>query len=214
MFSLSKNTQVILMLTAPLITVGRQTAPGLLKPAEYKKLAGHLMNLKCQPSDFLSDDAESLIRECEILIDADRLKRLLERGFLLSQAVERWRARSIWVVSRADPEYPRKLKSRLRKDAPPVLYGSGEIAFLEGGGLAVVGSRKVDDALIAYTTSIGKNAAKAGVGIVSGGARGIDQAAMRGGIEGGGIVSGILADSLERKVLNRENRNALQSGQL
>ncbi|WP_312798200.1 DNA-processing protein DprA, partial [Tianweitania sp.] len=121
--------------------------------------------------------------------------------------------RAIWVVSRADAEYPRRLKARLREDAPAVLYGCGEMGLLETGGLAVVGSRHVDDALIDYTMSIGGLAARAGSTIVSGGAKGIDQAAMRGALEAGGKVCGVLADSLEKNAMNRDHRNLLLDGQ-
>jgi predicted Rossmann fold nucleotide-binding protein DprA/Smf involved in DNA uptake len=64
---------------------------------------------------------------------------------------------------------------------------------LETGGLAVVGSRHVDDALINYTTAVGRLAARSGKTLVSGGAKGIDQAAMRGALEAGGKVIGVLA---------------------
>ena len=82
------------------------------------------------------------------------------------------------------------------------------------GGLAVVGSRQVDDALVEYTEGIGRLVAKARRTLVSGGARGIDQAAMRGALEAGGKVAGVLADSLERTAMNREHRNLLMDGQL
>ena len=59
-------------------------------------------------------------------LDGYRLQRLVGRGFLLSQAIERWQARAIWVVSRADAEYPRHLKARLREDAPAILCGCGD----------------------------------------------------------------------------------------
>ena len=118
------------------------------------------------------------------------------------------------MVSRADAEYPRRLKARLKNDTPPVLYGCGDAAILDTGGLAVVGSRHVDDALIEFTEDIGRLTAEARRTLVSGGARGIDQAAMRGALEAGGKVAGVLADSLERVALNREHRNLLMEGQL
>jgi predicted Rossmann fold nucleotide-binding protein DprA/Smf involved in DNA uptake len=95
------------------------------------------------------------------VIDKARLERLLGRGFLLSQAVERWHARAIWVVSRADGTYPQKLKARLREDSPAILYGCGNRESLDSGGLAVVGSRNADDALIEYTERVGRLAASA-----------------------------------------------------
>jgi DNA processing protein len=94
------------------------------------------------------------------------------------------------------------------------LYGCGDIALLETGGLAVVGSRHVDPVLIDYTVGIGQLAARAGRTVVSGGARGIDQAAMRGALEAGGYASGVLGDSLEKTAMNRDHRNMLLNGQL
>jgi predicted Rossmann fold nucleotide-binding protein DprA/Smf involved in DNA uptake len=132
----------------------------------------------------------------------------------LSQAIERWQSRTIWVISRADAGYPKRLKKRLKEDAPPVLYGCGNPAILETGGLAVVGSRHVDESLIEHTERIGRLAATAGRTLVSGGARGIDQAAMRGALDAGGKALGVLADSLEQAAVTRIYREALMAGRL
>jgi DNA processing protein len=212
--ALSPNTQAILLLTAPLMTGRAPVSPDLLAPAEYKRLARHLRELQREPADLVSVNAAALMQACDAVIDAQRLQRLLGRGFLLSQVVEHWQARAIWVVSRADAGYPRRLKWRLREDAPAVLYGCGDIALLETGGLAVVGSRHVDADLIDYTVGIGQLAARAGRTVVSGGARGIDQAAMRGALDAGGYASGVLGDSLEKTAMNRDHRNMLLNGQL
>lgn len=212
--SLSPNTQAILLLTAPLIMARSEPSPDLLTHGEYKKLARFLRDKQREPADFLAPDEGRLLGECQRLVDSNRLKRLLGRGFLLSQAIERWQTRAIWLVSRADAQYPRRLKARLKDDAPPILYGCGETAILDTGGLAVVGSRHVDDTLLEYTERIGRLAAESRCTLITGGARGIDQAAMRGALEAGGKVAGVLADSLERVVLNRDHRDLLMYGQL
>ena len=212
--TLSPNAQAILLLTAPLIAGRGTSSSELLSPGEYKRLARHLREIQRQPADLVSPDAADLLRACQPVIDEARLQRLMGRGFLLSQVIERWQARAIWVVSRADAEYPRRLKARLREDAPAVIYGCGDMSLLESGGLAVVGSRHVEDSLIEYTMAVGRLAARAGRALVSGGAKGIDQAAMRGALEAGGKVSGVLADSLEKTTMNREHRNLLLDGQL
>ena len=212
--TLSPNTQAILLLTAPLIAGRGTSSSELLSPGEYKRLARHLREIQRQPADLVSPDAADLLRACQPVIDEARIQRLLGRGFLLSQVIERWQARAIWVVSRADAEYPRRLKTRLREDAPAVIYGCGDMGLLESGGLAVVGSRHVDDSLIDYTMAVGRLAARAKRTLVSGGAKGIDQAAMRGALEAGGQVSGVLGDSLEKTTMNREHRNLLLDGQL
>jgi predicted Rossmann fold nucleotide-binding protein DprA/Smf involved in DNA uptake len=75
--------------------------------------------------------------------------------------------------------------------------------------LAVVGSRAADPWLIEYTEKVGQQAAESGTAIISGGARGIDQAAMRGALGIGGKAVGVMADSLERSALAREHRDLL-----
>ena len=105
---LSPNAQAILLLTAPLIAGPGSSAPDLLAPGEYKRLARHLRDIQCQPADLVSADAAQLLRACQPVVDESRMQRLLGRGFLLTQVVERWRARAIWVVSRADADYPRR----------------------------------------------------------------------------------------------------------
>ncbi len=216
--AISPNTQAILLLTAPLIIGRDKTAVKLLTPGQYKRLAKGLREQGRQPSDLLGPDAEALCeaiaKACAPQVDRDRLRVLLDRGFQLSQAIERWHARALWVVSRADAAYPRRLKSRLKEDAPAILYGCGDISLLETGGLAVVGSRHVDEARIEYTKGVGRIAAKAERTLVSGAARGIDQAAMRGALEAEGRAIGVLADSLERAALQREHRNLILEDRL
>lgn len=212
--TLSPDTQAILLLTAPLMAGRAVWSSEQLSPGEFKRFARRLRELQRRPADLLSPGAAELLRDCQPVVDENRLQRLLGRGFQLSEAVERWQARALWVVSSADAEYPQRLKARLHEDAPPVLYGCGDPSLLDTGGLAVVGSRHVDDALVRYTTEVGALAASAGRTLVSGGARGIDQAAMRGALEAGGPVIGVLADSLERTAMNRQHRDLLLEGQL
>ena len=74
--------------------------------------------------------------------------------------------------------------------------------------------RDVDEILINYTESIGRLAAKAQQTVVSGGARGIDKAAMFGSLQVGGRVIGVVADSLERLALARDCREYLMDKKL
>jgi predicted Rossmann fold nucleotide-binding protein DprA/Smf involved in DNA uptake len=211
---LTLNTQAILLLTAPLIAGRGEASHDLLTLGEYNKLARILREKQKQPADLIGPDAQDLIELCAQPFGRARLDALLGRGFLLSQAVERWNARAIWVISRADSSYPKRLKTRLKEDAPPLLYGCGEIGLLEKGGLAVVGSRHVDDELISFTENVGRLAAKAHRTIISGGAKGIDRAAMHGALLADGEVAGVMADSLERAVLARDNREPLMEARL
>lgn len=209
---LSPNTQVILLLTAPLLVGSRRSGEKPLSLGEYKRLACRLRNAEREPADLLDDLLDDLLGDCGL--DPTRVESLLARGLQLSQAIERWHARSIWVISRADADYPKRFKQRLGMDTPPVLYGCGDRGLLATGGLAVVGSRDIDEELIRYTENVGRLAAAAGRTLISGGARGIDQASMRGALAAGGASVGVLADGVERAALNGDNRHVLIDGRL
>lgn len=214
MTNLSANTQAILLLTAHLI-VGKKGADSeALSLGEYNRLAQRLKEVGAEPSDLLLTDTAAGLRDYESVVDVERLQRLLARGFQLSQAVEYWQTRAIWVVSRPDREYPRRLKTRLGGRAPAVLFGCGDPSLLEQGGLAVVGSRNVDEQLFDYSLSIGRLAAQADRSVISGGAKGVDQAAMMGALEAGGRVCGVLSDSLEKQAMVRDHRRMLMEGHL
>ncbi len=215
---LSQNTQAILLLLAPL-TVGRSARAEVLTPTEYSRLRSYLRSVQKEPADLIEYGAEDLLAECvqainQPKINRERLQNLLRRGFLLSQAVVNWRQRGIWVVSHMDEAYPARFKERLQDKAPPILYGCGDHALLDGGGLAVVGSRNADEEILKYARNIGELAASAKRTIVSGGARGVDQAAMKGTLEAKGKLTGILANDLKSAVTNRTYRDAILNEQL
>jgi predicted Rossmann fold nucleotide-binding protein DprA/Smf involved in DNA uptake len=211
---LTSNTQAILLLTAPLVAGRGDLSAKLFSLGEYNKLARLLREKQRHPADLIGTDAGEVLNNCARQFGKERLEALLGRGFLLSQAVERWSARSIWVISRADPSYPKRLKARLKEDAPPLLYGCGDFGLLEKGGLAVVGSRHVDEELIGYTEGIGKLAAEAHRTLISGGAKGIDKAAINGALQSRGEAVAVMSDSLERAAVARENLEPLMDHRL
>lgn len=211
---LSDDTKAILLLTAPLIAgpAGPRIKP--LSLGEYKQLTRKLRELGRKPGDLIAPAADDLVETCGAVVEAARLRELLSRGFQMAQAVERWSARAIWVISRADESYPRRWKERLKEDCPPILYGCGDVSLLARGGLAVVGSRNADDDTLAWARHVGTTSAEAGVAVVSGGARGIDDAAVRGSLDAGGRAKVVLADSLEREAINKANRQPVTSKRL
>jgi predicted Rossmann fold nucleotide-binding protein DprA/Smf involved in DNA uptake len=211
---LSPNTKSILLLTAPLV-LGRQAQSAKpLTLTEYKKMTTFLLERQLEPADLTSIDVEQILEDPAQPLDKARLGILLSRGFLLGQVAERWASMGIWVTSRADAEYPNKLKNRLHSNAPPIIYGCGDISAFDSPGLAVVGSREINQDIVSYSSEIGRLAANSAVTVVSGGARGVDQAAMRGALDSDGKVIGMLADGLQESSLNRENRDHLMNGRL
>lgn len=214
MFSLSANTQAVLLLTGPLLSNRERNTEEILTPSQFAKYRQRLRELGSEPSDLLGPSAPTLLAEADGVIPAERIQQLLDRAFLLGPVVDAWQSRSIWVVSPEDQSYPVALIDKLGENAPALLYGCGSPSLLDGSGLAVVGSRDVDANTLQFTENIGRQAAYSGVKVISGGARGVDQSAMRGALNAGGQVVGVLADSLERAVTQRENREVLFNEQL
>ncbi|MCC6785224.1 MAG: DNA-protecting protein DprA [Planctomycetes bacterium] len=214
--SIESNTQAILLLTSPLRASARggDSAALPLSLGEYNDFARALHERKRSPSDLLGDDALHLIAECRGTLDAARLERLLARGLALAQAIELWSSRSIWVVSRAESSYPRRLRARFKDAAPPLVYGCGDIALCDAGGLAIVGSRDASEEQLEFARDAARTAASFGCNVVSGGARGVDQAAMTAALAHGGSAVGMLADGLARAAVDRQYRDALRAGRL
>ena len=88
--SVSSNTQAILLLTAPLITGRGGKSTELLTHGEYNRLEKILRDKQREPADLLGPEAIDLLREFQDVFARGRLSRLLVRGFLLTQALDKW----------------------------------------------------------------------------------------------------------------------------
>jgi len=95
-----------------------------------------------------------------------------------------------------------------------VLFGCGNKELLNTGGIAVVGSRKAGDEDLHFTHALGVKAASHGTCIISGGARGVDETAMLAAMNAGGIVIGVMADSLLKAATASKWRKGLMDGNL
>jgi len=211
---LSPDTQAILLLCAS-FGQNRQMEPQPLTLSEYNAVAGWLRENEMSPGDLLNPTFQNRLSKITIgKLDSDRLVALLERGVMLGLAVERWTNQGLWVLGRGDSQYPKRLKQRLRHSAPAILYGIGNIELLSEGGLAVVGSRDVDEEGLGYTQRVAQTCAEQGIQVVSGGARGVDQAAMLAVLEAGGTAVGVLADSLSKAAVTGKYRAGIKEGRL
>jgi len=82
---------------------------------------------------------------------------------------------------------------------------------LTKGGVAVVGSRHINGEAESFARAVGRSSAQAGMQLVSGAARGVDETAMHGAFEEGGPVIGVMADSLLRAAVSGKYREAAYS---
>lgn len=94
-----------------------------------------------------------------------------------------------------DSEWPSEV-SRLKQ--PPLWLRVAGTLPDPARAIAVVGTRHADEEALAFAHALGAALARAGCAVVSGGAYGIDAAAHRGALEGGGRTLAVLATGLIR----------------
>ncbi|NEP85487.1 MAG: DNA-processing protein DprA [Okeania sp. SIO2C2] len=211
---LSPDAQVILLLCA---SFGQKRNIHLqpLTLSEYNRLAEFLIENKLRPEDLLTEQGlEILPKINDKKLNYERLIALLERGGMLAITVEKWVNQGLWIITRSDQNYPKKLKQNLQHLAPAIIYGVGNIELLEKGGLAIIGSRDINEEEVEYTNKMGKLCASQAINVISGGAKGIDQEAILGTLEVGGTAVGVLADSLNKASVSRKYRDSIRDGKL
>ncbi|MGE5049700.1 MAG: DNA-processing protein DprA, partial [Deltaproteobacteria bacterium] len=98
------------------------------------------------------------------------------------------------VVLPGDAAYPARL--RQLPNAPPLLYVRGQLAPAAPRA-AVVGSRDADEEALGIARAFGEALARAGVQVISGGARGIDTAAHEGACGGQGATVAVLGSGID-----------------
>jgi len=168
-----------------------------------------------RPESLLGLEATQLQKELDLdESEATRLAKLLQRSNALEIELDRLADLGIYVVTRADADYPQRYCERLKETAPIMLFYAGEAALLGQPGIAVVGSRHLDQAGQECATFVGNACGLSGLVLYSGGARGVDTISMNAALEVRGTAVGVLAHSLEKTIRTPELRSALGRGDL
>ena len=212
--TVSNRTKAILLLTT---SFGKADPAGAkaLTVSEWAHFASWLKERELQPEALLgADPAELLASWDDAKVTVQRIERLLFRGGALGLALEKWQRAGLWVLTRSDSGYPKRLKRRLEERAPAVLFGCGNADLLAKGGVAIVGSRDASPEDLDFATSCGRRVAESGLAVVSGGAKGVDEHAMLGALGAEGTAVGVLANGLMRAATSSKYRNGLRSGDL
>jgi predicted Rossmann fold nucleotide-binding protein DprA/Smf involved in DNA uptake len=210
----STDAQTILLLCSHL-GLGSNPDPAPLTLREWNSLSQQLTASGKKPGGLLDLTSGEIKTALDLPDDlAERLEALLGRRAGLAIELERLESLGIWVLTREDEDYPARLRERLQDAAPPILFGAGETTLIGQAGLAVVGSRSVDDNGKSIAEFIGAACATCGLMVYSGAAQGVDRLAMTASLEREGRAVGILADSLEKTIRNPEIRTSLAGGDL
>ncbi len=211
---LHPQAQAILLLTVYFSRVtGDEPRP--LSPTEWGRFARWLKEHEIAPEMLLRGEPARLLEGwTDHTVTVERVEKLLNRAGALGLAMEKWQRAGLWMLIRADADYPGRLKKQLQALSPPVLFGCGNRRLLDQGGIAVIGSRHASPEDLVFTSRLGSHAALQGLSIISGGARGVDETAMVGALAQEGTVVGVLADGLLRAATSARFRPSLMNGNL
>jgi len=178
---------------------------------EWNPLVRKMQAASLRPSDLPALSESDLRSKLDLDPDlSSRISHLLSRD--IQPNLSRLASIGIFPLTRADSDYPEKYRQRLKDSAPAVLFYAGEKALLGQPGIAVVGSRHLDEAGQECAKFVGNACGMSGQVLYSGGAKGVDTLSMDAALEARGTAVGVLADSLERAV--RGAKEALSRGDL
>lgn len=98
------------------------------------------------------------------------------------------------AIAASDPRYPPGLRD-LRKPPDP-LWVDGDVSALLKPAVAIVGTRRMTGYGERVASELARACGGAGIVVVSGFAQGIDTAAHRGALDGGGCTVAVLGESI------------------
>lgn len=192
------NSNAIFTLCSHLC-VGDNVVP--LEPKEWGEFAKRLMEVGLQPESIFDFSKADLIDKLLVSEEyAERILRLIDRNASLSFELSKLENIGISAITRADKEYPARLKKLLGNGCPPIFYVAGDLSLLDRRYVGYVGSRTVSDDDIAFTKNTVSKTINLGFGVVSGGARGIDTASEEQALEMGAPIIEYLSDSMLKKI--------------
>jgi len=206
---LSTDSLALLLLCTQLGLDDNSSKPLTLR--EWNSLARKLQIASLRPSDLFVALTGGLPLELSSE-ERTRITTLFDRAEELENQLNRLATFGIYPITRADSDYPQRYRQQLKESAPTVLFYAGEKALLGQPGIAVVGSRHLDEAGQECARFVGNACGLSGQVLYSGGAKGVDTISMESALEARGTAVGVLTNSLERAV--KKHRAALSRGDM
>lgn len=146
--------------------------------------------------------------------EVSRIKELSSRGGSVAFELDDLNKKGVSVVTLFDADYPPLLKRRLKRKTPPVLFYAGDIRLAGKIGIAVVGSRDVDEPGVEFARRLTEKATAEKLVLYSGGAKGVDTVSETTAVKNGGAAVVYVADSLLTRIKKQDTINSIMSGQL
>ena len=172
----------------------------VLTAAQLRLLAQRMSTME-QPTEDRDLSVSDLLRMGYGRETAERILYLLSQEDLLEYYLNRGRKLGCSPVTRVSEGYPLILRHRLGLDSPGCLWVKGDTSILNTPAIALVGSRDLREENRRFAEAVGIHAARHGLTLVSGNARGADKTAQNACLQSGGRVISIVADDLAKHPL-------------
>lgn len=205
--TVTSTSTAALLLTNRIVDVGAKP----LSAGEFWGLQGRLADLDRLAGMSVADVQEAAAVSED---DAERVVALLGAGTAFAFERERLLEEGVDLISALDERFPHRLVERLGSACPAFLLVAGPVEFLDGVAIGVVGSRDASPAALDVATRVGSAATSHDRAVVSGLARGIDQAAMAGALDAGAPVIGVPTEGVRVVARSTEIRSRVHAGEL
>ena len=212
--NISNDSYAMLLLCSDLALRNIDSGVKAYTVSQWSNLAERLIQNKLTPKALFDVSTED-IKKTLYLSDEEsaRIEKLLSRAGQFGIELSALNEKGIFTLTRSDLGYPVAMKNKLKKLAPPILYYAGNLSLLSNKGVAIVGSRDIDEAALRFTEKLSRRCTNDGLNIVSGGARGVDSIAENVANQSDGTTVIFVADSLEKKIRQKETREAIMRKQ-
>ena len=187
-----------LLLTSQLGDPGRKP----MTVAQFRTLTSRATKME-RPSQIGEMTAADLVGLGYSRQEAERILHLLNEEERLDAYLSRGRSVDCIPISRVSAGYPLSVRQRLGMDAPGCLWAKGDRSLLTTQTISLAGCRELREPNHAFAKRVGREAARQGITLVSGNARGADRVAQDACLENGGKVISVVADELQKYPLQR-----------
>lgn len=186
-----------------------------LETKEWAVISQKLIESGRTPKDLFEFTSNDLKKTFDFSDEEEkRVRYLLDRSSKLAFEIEKLNRFGINIVTRSSKLYPKKLKSLLGQNCPPLFYYAGKLELVNSKCIGFVGSRDISENDEIIVKKLVNNAVNSGFGVVSGGAKGVDSIATAKCLESGGVAIEFLSDSMIKKLKNSQISANIRNGKL